>query len=92
MKTKTLQEPVKLLMHLNGGYSKVVLERTVGLGIADGGIEWDIPTELIPPQLRAIGSRFIVICESISPDEQDEIEDIRRAASRITVKELEEEP
>jgi hypothetical protein len=55
-----LREPVRLLMHLNEGFTQVLLERTEGIGMADGGIRWDIPTELIPPDLRAIGSRFVV--------------------------------
>ncbi len=35
-------------MHLNGGFTKVALERTLGSGLADGGIYWDIPTDRIP--------------------------------------------
>jgi len=29
--------------------------------LADGGIYWDIPTETIPPELRSIGCRFVVV-------------------------------
>ena len=54
-----IEEPVRVLFHLNG-YTKVLVERTEGLGYADGGITWEIPTEDIPAQLRKIGSRFIV--------------------------------
>jgi hypothetical protein len=50
-------EIVRLLYHLNG-YSVVLVECTEGLGMANGGIEWEIPTELIPPHLRGLGSRF----------------------------------
>lgn len=46
------REPVRVTMHLNGGYTRVVLERTLGLGLADGGIEWDIPTDKIPLHLK----------------------------------------
>lgn len=55
------EEPVKILFHLNEGFTKVILERTIGVGMADGGIEWDIPTEKIPRNLRKIGSRFILV-------------------------------
>lgn len=64
------EEPVKVLFHLNEGFTKVILERTIGVGLADGGIAWDIPTEKIPYELRKIGSRFILIAETNS----DEIE------------------
>lgn len=45
-------------MHLNGGFTKVLLEATLGIGLANGGISWDISTEEIPHKLRNIGSRF----------------------------------
>jgi hypothetical protein len=54
-----IEEPVRILFHLNG-YTKVIVERTEGVGMADGGITWDIPTAAIPAQLRRVGSRFIV--------------------------------
>ena len=55
------REPVRVLFHLGGGYTKVLLERTVGVGLADGGVMWDIPTEAIPPRLRGIDSRFLYV-------------------------------
>ena len=53
-------EPVQVIMHLPENWTKVLLVRTYGLGLADGGIYWDIPTELIPLRLRSIGCRFVV--------------------------------
>lgn len=53
-------------MHLPAGYTKVLVERTYGLGLGDGGICWDIPTDKIPPELRAIGSRFIVVLSRLT--------------------------
>lgn len=50
---------VRVLFHLNG-YTKVIFEDSEGVGLADGGIMCDIPTEAIPVGLRRIGSRFIV--------------------------------
>jgi hypothetical protein len=75
-------------MHLNGGYTRVVLERTFGLGLADGGIEWDIPTDIIPTHLRRIGSRFILISNNPKPDESDDIDALRQTISNVTVEEF----
>lgn len=75
------REPVRVTMHLNEGYTKVVLERTVGLGMADGGIEWDIPTEIIPPHLRPIGSRFILVSADREPQEDDYANRVQRNLS-----------
>ena len=62
------------MFHLNG-YTKVLVERTEGLGLADGGIVWDISAQIIPFQLRKIGSRFIVKMPSETCDQsQIEIE------------------
>ena len=54
-----IEESVRVLFHLNG-YTKVIVERTEGVGMADDGITLDIPTEIIPVGLRQIGSRFII--------------------------------
>ena len=56
-------EPVKVEFHLNNGYTKVVYERLVGLGMLD---DWstDIPTTLIPRNLRQIGSAFLLSWQS----------------------------
>lgn len=53
-------EPVQVVMHLPENWTKILFMRTYRLGLADGGIYWDIPTELIPADLRSIGSRFVV--------------------------------
>ena len=59
--SKSFEEPVKILFHLNEGFTRVILERTIGVGLADGGVEQEIPTEIIPDHLRKIGSCFILI-------------------------------
>lgn len=89
----TLCEKVKLTMHLPGGYSKVLVERTIPLNMGPGGICWDIPTETIPPHLRNIGSRFIVVAtQSALPKDRSQVkpEEIRNATS-ITVEEIRDE-
>jgi hypothetical protein len=88
MKTNFVREPVRVLMHLNGDYTKVIVERTEGRGLVDGGIEWEIPTAKIPQHLRSIGSRFIVNSEAIWPEETDTIESLKEACSRIEIEEL----
>lgn len=90
MRGRILTEPVRVLFHLNG-YTKVMVERSEGVGLADGGIMWDLPTESIPPQLRKIGSRFIVRRRLLSPEEENDPDAIRDVKNRLEVLELGEE-
>ncbi|MGY2032238.1 hypothetical protein ACW9HR_32525 [Nocardia gipuzkoensis] len=53
---RPFSEPALVAMHLNGGFTKVLLERT-----GEVGIDRDIPTESIPVHLRAIGSRILLV-------------------------------
>jgi hypothetical protein len=53
-------EPIRVDFHLDSGYTKVILERLVGREMMDGDWDWDIPTASIPPNLRTIGSRFLL--------------------------------
>ena len=62
-------EKVRVIMPLPEGYTKVLVESTYDIGLADGGIYWDIPTELIPARWRGIGSRFIVRAAGLRQDE-----------------------
>ena len=87
MKEQILREAVRVLFHLNG-YTKILLERTEGLGMADGGIVWEIATDVIPPHLRKIGSRFIVQYKQPSSEEMSDINSIRKAGERVKVIEL----
>lgn len=76
MKEQIIREPARVLFHLNG-YTKVLLKHTEGVGLTDGGIVWDISTEIIPPHLRKIGSRFIVQYTPLSPEEMNDVDAIR---------------
>jgi hypothetical protein len=88
MKLHHLQEPVRVTMHLNEGYTRVLVECTEGKGLADGGIEWDIGTDSIPYHLRHLGSRFLVVTDSVWVEEQDTIDELREACSKIGIEEL----
>jgi hypothetical protein len=83
-----LHERVRILMHLNGSYTRVSLLRTEGLGA--GGITWDIRTDAIPLHLRAIGTHFLVLMPSFTPDAQDSPDDIRRVIDQVEIQELPE--
>lgn len=76
---KPLRERVRVMMHLNEGYTRVLVERTEGLGLADGGVAWDIPTGIIPPHLRPLGSRFVVETQALWPELGDTASELRDA-------------
>jgi hypothetical protein len=85
----SLREPVRLMMHLNEGYTRVLLERSEGVGLANFGIFWDTPTQVIPPRLRALSSRFIVVTEAVWPEPCDTARELLDAIS-YQVEELED--
>jgi hypothetical protein len=85
MAEMSIREEARVLFHLNG-YTKVMLERTEGLGLADGGIVWDISTEIIPANLRKIGSRFIV--QYVPAGTEENVEAIRELRNSMEIKEL----
>jgi hypothetical protein len=87
MKEQVIREPARVLFHLNG-YTKVQLERTGGIGTADGGIVWEISTDLIPGHLRNIGSRFIVQYKPLAPVEMNDVDAIRGAKDRVKILDL----
>jgi hypothetical protein len=87
MGDEIVRETVCVMFHLNG-YTKVLVERTKGVGLADGGIVWEIPTEIIPFHLRPIGSRFIVQHIPLSSEEMEDVEAIHAGKSRIEIFEL----
>lgn len=82
-----IREPARVLFHLNG-YTKVILERTEGAGLADGGIVWEISTELIPAHLRRVGSRFIVLYTPPVPEGVSDVTATGGAKGRVEILEL----
>jgi hypothetical protein len=89
MENRIVREPVRVLFHLNG-YTKVLVERTEGVGLADSGIMWELPTERIPHHLREIGSRFSVQIVPLSPEEENDPLAIHDAKNRFEIFELSE--
>lgn len=57
-------EPVRVGFHLDHGYTRVIFERLVGPGMLDGNWFEDIPTASISPNLRRMGSRFLLSWQS----------------------------
>ncbi|MDB5307636.1 MAG: hypothetical protein JWO38_1838 [Gemmataceae bacterium] len=68
----------------------MVLERFESSGLANGG-EWDIPTERIPPSLRRIGSRFVIIGQLIRGEERDTPDQLRAALRTLWIERIEAE-
>jgi hypothetical protein len=87
---KNIREPGRVVMHLNGGFTRVEFERTVGLGMANGGAYWDVPTERIPFHLRSIGSRFVIVDHGLRPEAHDSAGAIRSAVYAFEIEELTE--
>ncbi|MEH2172421.1 hypothetical protein [Nostoc sp.] len=55
------RETVRVIFHMNGGYTRVVWERSENTVWAGIGWIFDIPTYVIPSDLRGIGSRFLLL-------------------------------
>ncbi|MEH2063749.1 MAG: hypothetical protein V7K50_16055 [Nostoc sp.] len=71
------REIVKVIFHLNGGYTRVVWERSENTAWASKGWIFDIPTHVIPYDLRAIGSRFLLSIVKSNANDCEDIENIR---------------
>ena len=81
MRRSLVREPVRVLFHLSGGYTKVFYDRAA--------IAVDIPTNEIPAHLRKIGSHFILSFHAVSQENADSIEDLRAAArEKYTIEEI----
>ena len=87
------REKVRLTMHLPGGHSRVLIESSVGVGLAGGDIYWEIPTEAIPAHLRKLGSRFIVVARFVGSKREAEgmTADEIRAANKVSIEEIVDE-
>lgn len=61
LSSKLRRDIVRVMFHCNGGFTRVLHEATEGVAMANGGFQWEIPTSIIPEDLRAIGSRFELV-------------------------------
>jgi hypothetical protein len=80
MKIDRLEADAIVDTHLDGGFTKLWLERARS--------HVDVPTEKIPRHLRRIGSRFVVVLPCIRPEEDDSVVEIRGAVKEIEIKEV----
>jgi len=71
------RETVRVTFHLDGGYTKVVWERSENTTWAGIGWIFDIPTHIIPNDLRVIGSRFLLSIVKFNAIDRENIENIR---------------
>jgi cytochrome oxidase assembly protein ShyY1 len=74
---------VKVDMHLDGGYTRVILFQ-----VGDGGTGWDIPTAQIPVHLRRIGSEFILILRGFIPEATDSLDTLREMCRSVQIEEI----
>lgn len=89
MKFHQQLEPVRVLFHLDSGYTKVFLERSKDWGMVNFWIDSDIPTNSIPPDLRKIGDRFLLSVSTLNSDDRDSFEEIRAAYPDLRLVRLE---
>jgi hypothetical protein len=78
-----MRHVARVQMHFSSGVTRVVLS-----DVANDSTYWDIPTERIPPRLRAVGTMIVVEIPLVRPEASDTGEDIRRALSHIVVEEF----
>ncbi len=71
------REIVKVIFHLDGGYTRVVWERSENTAWAGTGWIFDIPTHVIPYDSRVISSRFLLSIVKSNANDCEDIENIR---------------
>jgi hypothetical protein len=71
---QTIRVPVRVQWHANGGFTRI--EDLIGRW-------WEIPTGIIPPDQRRIGSRFVLVIHPYEPGDFASPEAIRRMLARI---------
>ncbi|MGB3760473.1 MAG: hypothetical protein WBA07_29540 [Rivularia sp. (in: cyanobacteria)] len=71
------RETVRVIFHLNDGYTRVIWQRSENTVWAGKGWIFDIPTNVIPFDLRIIGSCFVLSIKKFDVDSLEDIEYIR---------------
>ncbi|MEH2233094.1 MAG: hypothetical protein V7K71_26255 [Nostoc sp.] len=77
------RETVRVIFHMDGGYTRVVWERSENTAWAGIGWIFDIPTYVIPYDLRAIGSHFLLSIVKPNANDCEDIENIRSNRDRF---------
>ncbi|MBV6627189.1 MAG: hypothetical protein KI793_30330 [Rivularia sp. (in: Bacteria)] len=77
------KEIVRVIFHLNNGYTQVIWQRSENTAWAGRGWIFDIPTDVIPFDLRIIGSYFVLSIKKLDVDSLEDIKYIRSACVDI---------
>ena len=77
------REIVRVIFHLNDGYTQVIWQRSENTAWAGKGWIFDIPTDVIPFNLRIIGSCFVLSIKKLDVENMEDIEYIRNACVDI---------
>lgn len=85
MKIVTVRETVRVVMNLNGGYTKVVTE-----ALGDGTpvferIEHEVPTALIPEAMRKPSSRFVIVRNVPIASSGDDLASLKKADNIVAI-------
>ncbi len=56
-----LRAPARVLGYVRPNYLRVIV--LPGVGMVDGGVQHDLPLEIVPPDLRMPNSQFIVLLD-----------------------------
>jgi hypothetical protein len=77
------RETVRVIFHLNDGYTRVIWQRSENIAWAATGWMFNIPTHVIPFDLRIIGSCFVLSIKKLDIENLEDIEYIRSACVDI---------
>ncbi len=77
------KETVRVIFHLNDGYTRVIWQRSENTAWAGTGWIFNIPTHVIPFDLRIIGSCFVLSIKKFDVDNLEDIEYIGNACVDI---------
>jgi hypothetical protein len=82
MESHPVKRFVRVVNPSNSGNTRARIERGVTTGYE---FCWEIPTNLIPPHLRRIGSLFYITVLSIGAEDNDSIDKLREASHYFLV-------
>ncbi|MGB6295405.1 MAG: hypothetical protein WBF90_04370 [Rivularia sp. (in: cyanobacteria)] len=73
----------RVIFHLNDGYTQVIWQRSENTAWAGTGWMFNIPTHVIPFDLRIIGSCFLLSIKKLDVENSEDIEYIRSSCIDI---------